>query len=67
MIEGEGYNILDSQVTRNNGHYERTTWLKGHYPDIGGRLVDGITGPETVVNKVVIKPIVVFEVRDKRK
>lgn len=61
--EDQGFTVLNSETVRVNGHHERHTWLKGHYPDLGAELVQGWTGPETFVRKTVIKPIVIFEVK----
>lgn len=53
---------LDSKIVRTNGHYERHAWLPGAREDLG-EVVQGWTGTETFVKKIVVKPVMVFEVR----
>lgn len=56
---------LDTVVERVNGFDRRSTW----YPAVSdaiGQEIDGITGREIVVRRQVIKPIMIFEVRERK-
>ena len=63
-FENEGFSVADTKIIRNNGHYEKHTWLRGHYPDLG-KPIEGWTGRETVVKRTVVVPTVIFEVGEK--
>lgn len=63
-MEGEPP-ILDSHVYRDSekGSWHRRTWYKGVHESLG-EVEYGPEGLQTVVDRVVIKPILTFEVRE---
>lgn len=44
--------VLDRQVVETNGNIEiQKVFVKGHHPELGGELIQGLQGPETVILK----------------
>lgn len=62
-----GYPVVGYQVINQNGCCRRVRyWLKGHVPgfNLYAKYIDGLTGPETIVEVEQIFPTVVFEVTE---
>ena len=54
---------LDSRVIRVGSHDERHTWYPGA-SDALGEEIDGYTGKEILVRRQVIKPVIIFDVKE---
>lgn len=60
-----GYELLDEELILGRGSFRRVRrWYKGCHPELGGTIVKGYTGLETVVVSDVLKPMVEFVVEE---
>ena len=55
--------VLDRQVVRSGKSMEhQVIYVRGHHQHLG-KLHQGWSGPETIVERNVVKPVVIFEVK----
>jgi len=55
-----GPRVVGVSVSRKGTCETITTYLEGYHPNIVGRLHKGLTGDETAIEKVAIKPVRTF-------
>ena len=57
------FEVLDRHILSKNKGFERQLmWIKGHHPHLG-KLHYGWSGPETIVEKSIVRAARQFEVR----
>lgn len=58
-----GLPVIDQRITYQNGSFFREELIVSGQYDSMGRVIDGLTGKETVISRMHLRPTLIFPVR----